>query len=344
MTNKAAVPLAALAVHGDEAALHAQLDFAVNVIPGPLPEFVASAIQEALGTLAQYPAAPAYEAAKAAVARRFGVEPENIALLAGASEGFNLLTQLGFTSAMCLHPSFTEPEFLLRRAGIPVTQKIMGFTDPLPPLGPEDLVVLGNPVNPTTRLYQKQELQAWLANKRAAQLVVVDEAFLDLAGEEHSLVQVAAATPGLLVLRSLTKTYGLAGLRCGIALGEKSLISRLEGLRPAWPLGSLQVAAIAAVAEHGLAYEAQVRQQLASWRAAQIKALAAAGFEVVSLSAAPFMLVRPPAKAEQLRQHLLQQGISVRRADTFPGLDESWWRLAVREPAQVQQLLAALKL
>ena len=86
-----------------------------------------------------------------------------------------------------------------------------------------DLVIVGNPTNPTAVLHTREQL---LALRRPGRILVIDEAFADsIPGEPESLA--AEALPDVLVLRSLTKTWSLAGLRVGYALGSPDLLARL---------------------------------------------------------------------------------------------------------------------
>lgn len=358
--------LALLRVHGDEAARGAALDFAVNVQPGP-PPALAALLQAKLRSLAAYPDPRELAEATAVLAAWHGVPPQSVLLTHGAADAFSLLAQLPLPAgapqtAIVLHPSFTEPEYLLRQAGLPITRVLA--TAPfaaLPELdhaganSPETLVVVGNPTNPTGVVHQLAALRDW-AEQRT---LVIDEAFLDLADRPvgatsrthpESACQLAATEPNLLVTLSLTKTWGLAGLRCGALIAHPDTIAALKKRRPHWPLGSLQIAAIDYVARHGTTYEQQLREQLISWREHQLAQLAPFGMTPLARSQAPFMLLRAPGAssagapdAEQLRRDLAARGIAVRRCDSFPGLDTAAWRLAVRSPAQVAQLTDCLK-
>ena len=105
-----------------------------------------------------------------------------------------------------------------------------------------DLVVVGNPTNPTSVLHTREDL---LALRRPGRILVVDEAFADsVPGEPESLA--GDCLPDVLVLRSLTKTWALAGLRVGYALGAPEVLARLTAQRAHWPVGTLQLTAIAA--------------------------------------------------------------------------------------------------
>ena len=141
-----------LGFHGDAELAPGLVDLAVNVRPDPLPDWLAEPIAASLRRLAAYPdPGPA----RAALAARHGRDPEEVLLTAGAAQAFTLLAQarLGVARPVVVHPQFTEPEAALAAAGHRVERAV------LPPpflLTPEvvreaaDLVVIGNPTNPTS--------------------------------------------------------------------------------------------------------------------------------------------------------------------------------------------------
>lgn len=204
--------------HGDVDARPGMLDFAVNVQGGAPPGWLRNRLAARLDDLGRYPSVADELAARAAVAARHGRSADEVLLLAGAAEGFAMLPRLAPRLAAVLHPSFTEPELALRAADIPVTRVVLEPPYTLDPaLVPTtaDLVVLGNPTNPTSVLHPADTIRALC---RPGRIIVVDEAFADaIPGEPQSLA--AAAGADILVLRSLTKTWALAGLRCGYFLG-----------------------------------------------------------------------------------------------------------------------------
>jgi len=131
------------------------------------------------------------------------------------------------------------------------------------------------------------------------------------------------------VLRSLTKTWALAGLRVGYALGPADLLERMTAQRPHWPLGTLQLEAIAACsAPHAVAEAERGAQRLSRLRADMVDGLTSIGVDVVD-GCAPFVLFAVE-DAELMRKHLDGNGIAVRRCDTFVGLDGQFLRAAVR--------------
>jgi histidinol-phosphate aminotransferase len=335
--------------HGDAEVTEGLTDLAVNVRREPMPPWLRTAIAATLDGLARYPDP---SAAQAAVAARHGRPVAEVLLTAGAAEGFVLLAQAlrGAHRPVVVHPQFTEPEAALRAAGHRVDRVVLpahaGFRlDPaLVPDG-ADLVYVGNPTNPTSVLHPAQIVAA-LA--RPGRVLVVDEAFADTtylpgaAGEPESLAG-RRNLPGLVVVRSLTKTWGLAGLRIGYLLGPADLLRRLAAVQPLWAVSSPALAAAAACATPAaVATERAIAQRLTAERAHLVERLRALpGVAVVGAPASAFVLVRLDGAA-RVRLALRERGYAVRRGDTFPGLGPDWLRVAVRDRATVDRFVATL--
>ena len=324
----AATALAVARYHGDQAAEPGMLDFAVNVRHAQPPAWLVQRLAARLPDLAHYPGADDERAAIQAVADRHGRERDEVALLTGAAEGFALLPNLRPTLAAVIAPSFTEPAVALRSAGVRVHHVVLdrpfGLAGAQVP-DDADLVVVGNPTNPTSVLHSREQI---LALRRPGRIVVVDEAFADsVPGEPESLAE--DPRPDVLVLRSLTKTWSLAGLRVGYALGASEVLARLTAQRAHWPVGTLQLTAIAACcAPDAVAEAAADAGRLAALRTEMVSGLRSVGVEPVD-GCAPFVLFTVP-DAELARKHLHANGIAVRRCDTFVGLDGRYLRAAVR--------------
>lgn len=331
--------------HGDAETGPGLVDFAVNVRGDAPPAWLRRHLVDALDRIGRYPSTEDDLAARRAVAARHGRRAEEVLVLAGTAEAFALLPALAGATAALVHPSFTEPEVALRQAGVPVRHVVLdeaGGYALRPELVPDDadLVVLGNPTNPTSVLHPADTIRALT---RPGRVVVVDEAFMDaVPGETESLA--GARLPGLLVLRSLTKTWALPGLRAGYALGDPALLARLAAHRPHWPVGTLVLAAVeACAAPHAIAEAADAARTAVAHRAHLAGALRGLpGVEVHEPAAGPFLLLRVRDGA-RVREGLRRRGIAVRRADTFPGLSDDHLRVAVRDPARTALLVDALR-
>ncbi|WP_093460845.1 Rv2231c family pyridoxal phosphate-dependent protein CobC [Streptomyces melanosporofaciens] len=327
-------------VRGADAGL---TDLAVNVRAGTPPDWLMARIADSLDGLAAYPDG---RTARKAVAARHGLPAGRVLLTAGAAEAFVLLARaISAQRPVVVHPQFTEPEAALRDAGHTVERVILeernGFRL-APDAVPEDadLVVIGNPTNPTSVLHPADAL-AGLA--RPGRTLVVDEAFMDaVPGERESLAD-RTDVPGLVVLRSLTKTWGLAGLRIGYVLAEPDTVTALERVQPLWPVSSPALtAAEACCAPSALAEAARAADRTAADRAHLSDRLAGlAEVRVCGPAAGPFLLIQLPG-AVAIRTRLRELGFAVRRGDTFPGLGPDWLRIAVRDRATTDRFVIAL--
>ena len=334
--------------HGDAELAPGLVDLAVNVRAAPMPAWLAEPIAASLRTLDKYPDAAG---AREAVARRHGRPVGEALLTAGAAQAFVLLAQaLRPRRAVVVHPQFTEPEAALRSAGHDVERLILterdGFRlDPSAVPAEADLVVLGNPTNPTSVAHPADHVAA-LA--RPGRVLVVDEAFADTVhepggpGEPESLSR-RRDLAGLVVVRSLTKTWGLAGLRVGYLLASADMVARLAAVQPLWPVATPALAAaVACAAPLAVAEERRIAANLAGTREHLVKGLASLpGVTLAGQPASSFVLVRI-RDGLAVRAALRERGYAVRRCDTFPGLGPDWLRIAVRDIATTERFIDTL--
>ena len=328
--------------HGDVDAEPGLLDFAVNVQGDGPPGLAARPARRRPRRSRPLPALPRYDArARAAVAARHGRRPDEVLVLAGGAEGFALLPALrpaaGRRRAPGVHRAGGGPARGRGRGGARAHRRRRRSPAATRPRCPPDadLVVVGNPTNPTGVLHPAADLRG-LA--RPGRVLVVDEAFADaVPGEPESLAG-DTALPGLLVLRSLTKTWALAGLRAGYALGDPALLARLAAPRP-------HVAGVDARAGGGhRLLRARPPCPPATERAAERPACrvpsrprrwprspGVAG----AAGRAPYLLLRlPDGRGERIRARAARPRASRSAArDTFPGLGPDHLRVAVRPPA-----------
>jgi cobyrinic acid a,c-diamide synthase len=326
--------------HGDAETAAGLVDFAVNVYAGPRPPWLTEALRTSLDDVGDYPSATE---AEEALAQRHGRPADEVLATAGAAEAFALVARARpWQRPVVVHPQFTEPHAVLEQAGHAVTTVLcregdgFAFDASAVPVD-ADLVVIGNPTNPTGVLHPAAALRTLL---RPGRLVVVDEAFMDtVPGETETLA--LERDPGLLVVRSLTKHWSIPGVRAGYVLGDPGVIARLRRGQTPWSVSTTAAAAMRTCATQTAAAEADRRARTIVVR----RRVLTDGLDALAVAHVPssssFVLARVgPGVHEALRE----RGFAVRRADTFPGLDASWVRIAVREPAQSELLLKELEL
>lgn len=333
--------------HGDQDAAAGLVDFAVNVRASRPPQWL---LEQILADL-DWGSYPDPRAARAAIARHHGVGEEMVLPTAGAAEAFTLVARAlppagGSTRgrpwrSLVVHPQFTEPEAALLAAGHRPVRHLLSAADGFQLQGAlvphADLIVVGNPTNPTGVLHPLDQLLALDAG-----VLVVDEAFLDiLVGAPESII--APDMSGRLALRSLTKTWSLAGLRAGYVVGDPALIELLARQQPPWSVSSPALAAtVACLSAEANQQADRLAREAAHQRRDLVARLHRSGLPTVP-GRAPFVLVDTRSiSTASLREPLAERGFAVRRGETFPGLGPTWLRLAARSPEVNQRLVETI--
>lgn len=315
---------------------------------------VQAALSAQLPLLHRYPD-PSGKALKAAIAALHGVGTGQIALGNGSHE---LLMQLAQVFA---GPS---DEILVSRycfAVYPIAARAVGaglvFAEAFPPsaamplghdldamaagIGPRTkLVFFANPNNPTGTWFSHAELAHFMAKVPSHVLVVADEAYIEYATDSGlvSALALRARFPNLIVCRTFSKAYGLAGLRAGYLIADPSVVRLLEPIRESFNLNAMALAA----AEAALADPAHLARVCAdnarerAWLAAE---LAKAGLPALP-SQTNFLLVRFGARTQAIERALLERGVILRPMGGY-GLAE-YLRITVSDRAENSRLLAVL--
>ena len=330
----------ALRLHGDTLVAPGDSDHAVNVMAGGPPTWLREALRRALEEDAA--AYPREADAVAALAALHGRADDEIVPCNGAAQALWLLpAALRPRLAAIVYPAFTETEVAMRAHGVAVTRvgrdpEADFVLDPDAVPSSADLVVVGNPASPSGTL---DPAAALLALRRPGRTLVVDEAFMDLVpGEPPSLVR--DPLPDVIVVRSMTKSLAIPGLRAGYAVAAAPLARKLRAVRPPWSCNALALAALRAMALRPQAL-AQAAARAQTERADLEQRLAQIHGVRTWPSAANFVLVRVadgPAVVARLRA----ERIAVRPAGSFPGLTANDLRITARGPRENEQLAAVL--
>lgn len=307
------------------------LDFSANTNPRT-PPGIDAVLDRAMEQARAYPPEPAASFRKAA-GTYLDTDPDQVIPTPGGLAAIRLAMEVTLgpgDSALVPYPSFGEYGREVRLQG--ATPKFVPYqTFPSADPGPHELAILCNPNNPTGELYDRQALHAFVERARATDTVVlVDEAFLGFT-EQPSL----SGTEGVVVARSLTKLFGLPGLRAGFAVATGDLRKRLEAARRTWNVG---VPALEAGIHSMQAGE--FVDETRSWvrrEREKIRQALSAAYDVHP-SDAPYLLLEVTGRpVDDVVASARQAGIVIRDARTFQGLD-SHVRLAVKGPKANRRL------
>jgi threonine-phosphate decarboxylase len=311
------------------------LDFSANVNPRT-PSGTRAVYEDALGDATRYPDDD-YPAFREAAADYVGCAPDEVVQTPGGLAGIRLAIETRVErgdSVLVPYPSFGEYAREVELQG--ASPELVAY-DGLLDADPDDhaMVVACNPNNPTGDRYDIDALRAFAARCRAADTeLLVDEAFLGFTDASSM-----AGEPGVVVARSLTKLFGLPGIRAGFLVASGDRLAALRTARRAWNLGT-PAAAVGAHVMQQSGFVAETRKRVAAERQ-RLRDELSEHFGVHP-SDAPFLLLDVGDRdVDDLTAATRERGVVVRDATTFRGLD-SHVRVAVRTPEENDRLLAVL--
>jgi histidinol-phosphate aminotransferase len=312
-----------------------------NESPLPPSSNVAAAVTAAAAHLDRYPD-PVAEPLRATIARHHNVAPDQVFVANGADQVLD-----------CLYRAYASPGDVVVRTDpgyslLPVLAALFSASDVAVPLAaggsippefaaqPAVLRIVVNPNSPTGHWIEPSALEAQLEG--ASGVVAIDEAYCDFA--PSSCLGLLPEHPDWLIVRTLSKSHALAGLRIGYAIGAPDLIEDLNAVRDSYPVDRCAIAGgIAAIdddAHHRLIVDTVVRE-----RARLTRALVGLGWDVEP-SSANFILATPPSwtSAAKVAEHLRGRRILVRHFDV-PAL-ESRLRITIGDGDATDHVLAAI--
>lgn len=328
------------------------LDFSANINPMGMPPGAVRAAADALQQCTQYPD-PLCRELRAALAAYEGIPAEQIVCGNGAADLiFRIIAATHPQRALLLEPTFAEYEQALRSMDCSIAyfplQESEGFVLPeafLQQLTPEiNLLFLCNPNNPTGRTVSPALLQEiWKRCEEAGILLVVDECFNEFLEhpEQNTLKGVLKTGANSVILKAFTKSFAMPGLRLGYGLcGNGDLAERIFSCGQPWGVSiPAQAAGVAALQEQG--YLERMRRLIQTERRWLSENLARLGLCVFP-SEANYILFRTETEIS-LRERMEQRGVLIRACGNYRGLDDRYYRIAVRGHDENERLIAALK-
>lgn len=328
------------------------LDFSANINPMGMPPGAVRAAADALQQCTQYPD-PLCRELRAALAAYEGIPAEQIVCGNGAADLiFRIVAATHPQRALLLEPTFAEYEQALRSMDCSIAyfplQESEGFVLPeafLQQLTPEiNLLFLCNPNNPTGRTVSPALLQEiWKRCEEAGILLVVDECFNEFLEhpEQNTLKGVLKTGANAVILKAFTKSFAMPGLRLGYGLcGNRDLAERIFSCGQPWGVSiPAQAAGVAALQEQG--YLERMRRLIQTERRWLSENLARLGLCVFP-SEANYILFRTETEIP-LRERMEQHSVLIRACGNYRGLDDRYYRIAVRGHGENEHLIAALK-
>jgi threonine-phosphate decarboxylase len=329
--------------HGDDLHRYKGLikaNFSSNVWPFGIHPLLKKQLAGALDGIGAYPS-PRAETVLGVLAQKHAVEPDTLLAVNGTAEAIYLLAQAfaGATSYI-VGPTFGEYAQACRIHNHKLThvhEDGFGKSIHLP----NGLWWICNPNNPTGKVYEPDMLME-LVRSNPHSFFVVDEAYAAFSLHNTSVDAWAGRVDNLVVLKSLTKSFAVPGIRTGYVVGCEAIINKMRRLQPPWSVGALALSVLMFSADNEPFSHQQLSSYLQTSAHLQLSIGAIPGFDVHP-SPMGFFLVRTPFQAADLKAKLVNNhGLLVRDASNFHGLGNGYIRIAAQSIDDNDLLMGAL--
>lgn len=327
------------------------LDFSVNLNPFGPPAILKENWSDLFVGIVDYPSVEG-EGIGLYYKGRYSIPTAEFLAGNGSTEMIYLIPKaLGFKSALVVTPSFHDYSRATLLAGASLSRYILSSEGGafIPDIGEimermkhSEALWIGSPNNPTGSLYPRDGVLE-ICGTFPEKWIIVDEAFISFVEEKELFSFLSVQRPeNLLVLHSLTKFYGLAGIRMGGVVASEEVIRRLKRFKEPWTVNGIAERIAPLLLECG-DYEEETLSLIRTERARLTERLRGLGVLVVD-SPANFVLGRwrSGESLDDLLIHLLSEGIYIRDCRNFPGLEGNWFRVAVKMPGENDRLISAL--
>lgn len=326
------------------------IDFSVNLNPFGIPKNIKDNWFSWLNLVEDYPD-PFGSELQQVIASYEKVKKEHVLLGNGGAQLITLLANFLMKKRIAIvQPTFVEYEKMCAayqcdiRHIILEEEKWNDLSSVLHTIEEADAIFLCHPNNPTGTTYKKEQIEQLIEHCEQNECyLIIDEAFCHFVVDFITAAPYVSVNNYVIVLRSLTKMYSIAGLRLGYLLGPTNVIQSLQKIQPQWSVNAIALEA----GKHCLANEQfiQKTQTFVKLEREKLKLKLEQLNYTVSPSEVNYYLLRDSRLTNQnkLIQFLLTQGIVPRHTENFRGLDGRWIRLAVKSNEENAKLLKALQ-
>ena len=324
------------------------LDFSSSTSP-ILPKFVNDSMKN-IQLVSEYPD-PQHTLLRKQLSKQFKISLSNVIIGNGAVEIIYDFCRAFLNDSIDVLipvPTFSEYESATKLANCKIhffktmdlSKNLKLFLKKIPHNG---CIFICNPNNPTGKLLEKQQMRIILETARKnSSFVFVDECFMDLAKSNQSITSLLDKYSNLLILKSFTKSFALAGIRIGFALSSKIVISTLYKVKIPWSVNGLaQQMAIEALKNRSyIIHSRELIQKEMAYLTRSISKIS--GFKCMQTSA-NFILVNSKKSSKLVCKKLLSYDILVRDCSTFRGLDDHFIRVSVQTHKNNVKLIKAME-
>lgn len=312
-------------------------DFSVNLNPVIKESYIKKMLSSLSYAAIKYPEQRGNSLVNL-IASKNNIPSDNIVLGNGSIELFYYLPEiLKPQRAFTLEPTFCEYSYIcdiyninLKRF-LPESEFYWDFSKIQKELKPEDLLFICNPNNPTGTLFYKEDILALLDT---GAYIVIDEAFMDFCPENQSLLKDVESFENLIVVKSLTKIYSIAGLRIGFLAANRQISERLKEILPLWNVNGVALEMAKIMIDSDIIEK--TRKIIVKEKEFLFKKLKK--YLKPFDSNANFLLCKSE-KTMQLHEFAKSRGFCLRDNSGFYGLDESYFRIAIKERKENMQLV-----
>lgn len=343
------------------------LDFSANINPLGFPPVIEETVNSNIKTILHYPDPDCCELRKI-LAAKYLCNEANIVVGNGSTELFYLIPRAASARrGFLFQPTFTEFKRSLRCLGITVDEIICNESDQFrvdlrkindyrlkhwptnlnnTPDSYPNIIFLCNPNNPTGHLIKKDDILD-LTRGLSDTLVVVDEAFMEFTSkpEQFSVIPYASEIENLIVVRSLTKLFGIPGIRLGFLVAHSKITEMLSAHKEPWSVNSLaQFIGKAAIGDNGfVAKSREYTNKEKIFLYSELSKISGIHAFEPSVNFILAKLTKDELSASVLYERLIKFGIVIRNCSNFATLSEKYFRVAVRRREENIRLISAIK-
>jgi len=305
-------------------------DFSSNIVYGGISTMLAKHLAEQIHKVCNYPD-PDAESVKIKIAAHHRLEKENVIVCNGSTEAFYLVAHY-FRNQLTtiVIPSFAEYEdacaahnhtlHYLNNHELKSTTRFNSSA-----------VWLGNPNNPDGKVFDTNTIHS-LCVSNPKTVFIVDEAYAELCENFESCVSLLNILPNLVVIRSLTKTFAIPGIRLGYILTNKILQEGFVTCKMPWSVNTLAIEAGSFILDNYDILLPDTKELLIQAKKLRLKLSKIEKLQLVESNCNYVLVKLKTGKSADLKAFLIQEyGILIRDASNFRGLDSTYFRVAVQQ-------------